>query len=112
MGKIVRRLPDDGNLMWKLYRELGDTPRAELLAVLQDAGIPHSTFLRQTHADRLLCTLEYRHLRVYREFFLIHGVDLFHEANQEQAIDTQDLLVRAGLAMVDQPAPTSKRRRS
>ena len=75
-GKGHTRKPNEGNILWKLYCELGRTRLEEFKALLKKAGINFNTFLSHTKTGKLLGTIQPEQLATYRGFFLESAVDL------------------------------------
>lgn len=75
-GKGHVRKPNEGNILWKLYCELGRTRLAEFKALLKKAGIGFNTFVSHTRKGKLLGTIQPEQLAAYRGFFLESAVDL------------------------------------
>ena len=82
-GKGHVRKPNEGNILWKLYCELGRTRLGEFRALLQKAGIHFNTFISHTATAKQLSSIQPEHLATYRGFFLESGVDLGEMMVQE-----------------------------
>ena len=97
--KLVLRGPDDGNLLWKLYSELGATRKAEFKKKLADVGIPLGTFHNDTESTRALGIIRADRIVIYREFFLKDGVDLYQEVARPQEEARQQAARTVGLQL-------------
>lgn len=82
-GKGHVRKPHEGNILWKLYCELGRVRLDEFKAALRKAGISFNTFLSHTKTGKLLGTIQPEQLATYRGFFLESAVDLADEMAKE-----------------------------
>lgn len=90
-GKGHTRKPDEGNILWKLYCELGRTRLAEFKELLKKAGIKFNTFIAHTGRTKQLSNLQPEQLATYRGFFLESNVDLADVmANEVKAAKTQE----------------------
>ncbi|MDO7873665.1 hypothetical protein Q5H93_02890 [Hymenobacter sp. ASUV-10] len=88
--KKQRRGPDEGNILWKLYSELGSVRRAEFQALLKENSIHPFTFNSQTAATFNVSRMRASSFKLYRDFFLESGVDLNdHATATEPAQGTQ-----------------------
>lgn len=87
-GGSARRTVENGNLLWRLYRDaLGDTARADFRSLLEKKQVPYVTFLSHTRKDRRLDSLPSKHLLLYRDFFYLATdarYDLSVEAKREE----------------------------
>ena len=63
------RGPDDGNLLWKLYCELGVSRRHDFKAALTEAGFDYWQFHQDSQAGRNLGLVPYARVIVYVNFF-------------------------------------------
>lgn len=63
------RGPNDGNLLWKLYSELGATRRQELLDALESGGVNYDQLYRDGLATRELGKLPISRAAIYIGFF-------------------------------------------
>lgn len=69
----MKRKPEEGNVLWRLYTELGYTDREAFWAHLAAVPVAQSTFSRHSQAERSLGSLSTLHFMSYRVFFLEHG---------------------------------------
>jgi len=67
------RSPEEGNMLWKLYKELGHTDREAFWAHLAAVPIHQTTFSKATKPGRTMGSLLTTHFMAYRVFFLEHG---------------------------------------
>lgn len=65
----ILRGPDDGNLLWKLYKELGETRRLQFAAMLAENGYPYWRFSQDGQANIALGSLPVVRFALYAAFF-------------------------------------------
>ena len=67
------RGPEEGNALWRLYKELGHTDREAFWAHIGAVPISQTTFSKHSQRERTLGSLFTLHFMAYRVFFLEHG---------------------------------------
>lgn len=67
--KKGNRTGNKGNILWKCYKELGETPLSEFKALLSYNGIPLTTFYADTYLEKDLGSIPVGRMYVYRAYF-------------------------------------------
>lgn len=65
----IMRGPDDGNLLWKLYSELGATRKREFRDLMPAADFHYNQFVNDSMASRALRYIPVYRAAVYAAFF-------------------------------------------